>query len=658
MGHQVDKTDVVMEFKDRLSCHIEKLRQGVEDETKDKVLQRKLSLYEGKLKTLESYSMKAFNGFADRLCAKMKVKLLSPQRYSQLSAKEEAVRCELTWQQFDERLWLAGCADAKELSSWVADPQSFIEKRASTWLVFSDQIPFWVKIGFMKVLYAEFELEAANLKTLKTRKKLLGLQMSQRLEVDNEMEGLTQKRGSDPSGEKCRITFEARQAVTGYFNGDREKGGEDVKGIILPSILVVKGQYARLDNISDDGCYKEDEIFWIGDEKVERKAGSSARGLMKSYVELRKKEPELFKDLVIFQQPAAYMDEITTTWAIQDLASRCPQAVHQRDLFASALGDTCKKAMQLTQVIPTWIASKMTPVLQLTDTDVAFPLKAAAERAKAELSREMRREAELRKTRASFVCGVREIVKIAAEAHAAIVQMNAKVNLVLAGLRRNAMLVWRPDALTGKLYECSHEDWCKDLKIGNHRMKSSWLDGRTSWLDESGKPTRADWSRSEHARTEADLAEADYVDHELGKLLNGEVVLGGKKLEVADILIDCDDQSLFTDADAVLSLKPKLRRLLETKLSMKDNSSAKLRTVQRAAARKNEQLRVENALSQLNASWREFLNGALVKATRSEVLQSLQPGVSSKGGGPKKSCKKGVWKKVRGIKVKESHRSS
>ena len=80
-------------------------------------------------------------------------------RYSQLTANEEAVRCELTWQQFDERVWVAGCASEQLLSSWVSDPASFVARRAETWLVFSDQIPFWKKIGLMKALYAEFELD-------------------------------------------------------------------------------------------------------------------------------------------------------------------------------------------------------------------------------------------------------------------------------------------------------------------------------------------------------------------------------------------------------------------------------------------------------------------------------------------------------------------
>ncbi len=136
-----------------------------------------------------------------------------------------------------------------------------------------------------------------------------------------------------------------------------------MRSIILPSILGVKGAIAKLDNILDEGTFKQDDVFWVGAQKIHRKAGNSAKCLRKSYVDLRIKEPELFKDLVV-------VDEIATTWQIEDLVRGCPQVVYQRDVFASALGDTCKKAAQLTQKIITRIASKMAPVLHLTDTDI------------------------------------------------------------------------------------------------------------------------------------------------------------------------------------------------------------------------------------------------------------------------------------------------
>ena len=138
-----------------------------------------------------------------------------------------------------------------ELGAWVADPKSFIEHRKDTWLLYSDQIPFWVKICFLNIVFAAFELkETASIKLKKHSKGVSGTnhRASQAVGTDGnaqdvdtastEMQGQTQKRGADPAGDKCRITFEARQAVSGYFDSS------DPVGHILPSVLVVKGAYA------------------------------------------------------------------------------------------------------------------------------------------------------------------------------------------------------------------------------------------------------------------------------------------------------------------------------------------------------------------------------------------------------------------------------
>ncbi len=408
----------------------------------------------------------------------------------------------------------------------------------------------------------------------------------------------------------------------------------------MPSILVVKGGYARLDNISDDHKFIQDETFFVGDQKIEHKASASTRGLLRSYVELRKTRPEIFEGLVIMQQRAAYMDEITTIWSIIDLAKRVPQAVHQRDLFSAALGDTAKKAMQLSHHIPTWIASKMTPVLQLTDTDFAFPCKRAAAAAKTELAREMRSAAVKENVKATFKCGVEEIVYIAHKAHVSMVQMNAKDSLVLAGLRRNGMLVWRPDIKNGRLYNCEAESWCKDLPVGSHRLKDSWLNGRMDWLTPEGRPQKADWSRSEHAETEYDLAEADYCSKEHQKMEDHSVLLGGKLIEIPVVSIDCDNQELFSDKDALEMMHPKLRRMIKVQLKVTDHNSTA-----RAAQKKVEKWRVSQALNCLEDEWKAHLAASLVTTSRSVMLSQLQPGVGGK------SKKKIVKQKLKMVSV-------
>ena len=76
----------------------------------------------------------------------------------------------------------------------------------------------------------------------------------------------------------------------------------------------------------------------------------------------------------------------------------------------------------------------MTPVLQLTDTDIAYILKRASDETKAEICRELRAVAKENEERAFLDnLSLENIMKIAAAGHEALVQKNARLNLVLAG---------------------------------------------------------------------------------------------------------------------------------------------------------------------------------------------------------------------------------
>ena len=204
--------------------------------------------------------------------------------------------------------------------------------------------------------------------------------------------------------------------------------------------------HARLSNVStgqpvSDQVFLEDETFWLGSKKVERRKNQKVGLLMLGWRELRERRPELFECLVLFQQPAAFMDEITQLWAIEDLARRVPQAVHQRDLFAAALTKLCLTAMKLSGQIPAWIAAKMTAVLQLTDTDIAFILKAFARKKKVEVAEAMKALARGAGEVPDFFCNKERIMEIALAAHIGVVQRNLETKLVLAGVRRNGGVV-------------------------------------------------------------------------------------------------------------------------------------------------------------------------------------------------------------------------
>jgi hypothetical protein len=61
-----------------------------------------------------------------------------------------------------------------------------------------------------------------------------------------------------------------------------------------------------------------------------------------------------------------------------------------RDAVASGASESCVRASFFAQQLRAPIAGKMTPVLQVTDTDLGAPLKKAAEKVKEEIMRRKR----------------------------------------------------------------------------------------------------------------------------------------------------------------------------------------------------------------------------------------------------------------------------
>ena len=458
---------------------------------------------------------------------------------------------------------------------------------------------------------------------------------------------MTQVRGAT-GGEKFRITFEARQGISDYFNPQK-----DPTGHILKSCLVLKGAHCSLDNIDDDHKFIKDKTFWIGDVKKEQVAGRSAGNLAYGLVELRKKKPELFKDLVVFQQPAAFMDEIIVTWIAEDSAQHFVQAIHQRDLFGAALTQTAKKASKLAQQISSWIAPKMTPVLQLTDTDIAYILKRAADEIKAQICRELRAAARENEERAFLDnLSLENIMKIVAAGHEALVQKNARLNLVLAGSRRNNMLSYRPDPVAKKMVVASSQSWAKDLPEGCHRQLPEWSIDRYNWLGQDGIPQREDWSKINQATDVADLAEADYCQKESKHMQDYSVVIGGKYVQIPVVEIAAAAQEIVPEADLEDMYCPKIRRMRAEAAKQGTSVADKAeRKVWKERSRKKAKELLELA-AQTDGPWKDWLHSSLLTATRKDLLQKLQPGVKGKPGS--KKCSKIIKKNTKkqfGIKL-------
>jgi hypothetical protein len=190
-----------------------------------------------------------------------------------------------------------------------------------------------------------------------------------------------------PAQEKTRLTWLARQCIDHYFDCERVP-----KGRALDSILIVKAaSNCRLENISLTGEWIESEQFGVDGKLTTRKAGSKAHPkLMAAWRRLREQRPQLFSQRVrIWGQPQAYMDSLICLWHSRLIRQEVRQCIHQVDMFSGELTDLVRESNFYLHQIKHCIGAKQTAKLQLTDTTVSFPCKAAAQRRKAELRRHL-----------------------------------------------------------------------------------------------------------------------------------------------------------------------------------------------------------------------------------------------------------------------------
>ena len=138
----------------------------------------------------------------------------------------------------------------------------------------ADQIPFWIKIGARLALSKRWETDTKEGRRMRNQvdkheirypsQKMASLEDIEIIEKEVAKDSQTQKRGpTNVEQDKCRVCLEARQTVTDYFDPDQEPEGH-----IDPSLLVVHGAHARLENISDEHTWIKDEKFKVGGVEV------------------------------------------------------------------------------------------------------------------------------------------------------------------------------------------------------------------------------------------------------------------------------------------------------------------------------------------------------------------------------------------------------
>ncbi len=102
------------------------------------------------------------------------------------------------------------------------------------------------------------------------------------------------------------------------------------------------------------------------------------------------------------------------------------------------------------QQFAAWVLGKITAIVQVTDTDVSFRMKAKSRSAHETLRRELMKLAGAEDCMAIFRCGSYEVLRTLVESIEALRDEMIVGEDLLAAMRRNGWLAWRPNLSSKK----------------------------------------------------------------------------------------------------------------------------------------------------------------------------------------------------------------
>jgi hypothetical protein len=375
--------------------------------------------------------------------------------------------------------------------------------------------------------------------------------------------GLTQVDGpGKPAQEKTRLTWLPRQVIHHYFDPARTPVGQ-----ALDSILIVKcGSHCRLENISEDGTWLTSEEFVLDGKHVKREAGSKVHpGLMAPWRKLRKDMPRLFdKGVRVWGQPVAYMDSIICLWHSALIGKEVKQAIHQVDMFSGELTQEVRESNFFLHQIKHVIGAKQTAKLQLTDTTVSFPCKAAAQKKKAVLRRRLLEKSKAEGVPERLEAGPAEVMELAVAMQAEAIAIAERGEYVKA-MRSACFFVYQP--VEGGLAPCPGE-WATHSPLAGHRIGTELSENRLQWLGPDRKPLPCDWSRLKRNKP-AKLAVEDCIamtlDAVAGTTMEIEqdretLLAEGESMQVQLAVKPGEEEALMPEEACWLELPPKVRR--------------------------------------------------------------------------------------------------
>ena len=188
-----------------------------------------------------------------------------------------------------------------------------------------------------------------------------------------------------------------------------------------------------------------------------------------------------------YQQPNAVADKIIVSWQVKHTGEKYRTSVCLRDLFSGGLARRTRLAQCEVGQLADHVFAKLSAVIQTTDTSVAFPFKRCADQALEELRHEMRDLADEEEMQAIFKCQLYELIRVVTRALELLLEKQEPENTIQKASFANGWLAVLPDSEKGIMRPAHEAEWAKKYKLGNHRLKDSWVAKRFEGLSAEGK---------------------------------------------------------------------------------------------------------------------------------------------------------------------------
>ena len=356
-------------------------------------------------------------------------------------------------------------------------------------------------------------------------------------------------------------------------------------------------------------------------------------------------QPDLVSSVVLMQQPAAWRDEVITSWSYHDLHERLKKdgfhnIIMVHDLVGHQLSQTVRKIKYLHNIMQSIIAAEMTAVLQLTDIRAAKMMKEFLCHSKLRMRQILAEKAASENTESRYKVGPYEMLWMLNDAIKRMDEKFEKKDWIISGAREVGWLAWRPSLSKQELVwvdEDDQQEWAKDHIMSSHRIHADWMAKRSDLqCDEQGVPLMPQWVKECEKKKHTTLPTEVQQDEEV------------------TIVINAEEQEIFTEHEHLLQQHPRMKKKVFNECYQYLTSQKKgITDIMEDQQKCKKQVRF--ALKKLIKEWRMKVKKRMDEGLDAEALalQCIPHAQRSKAQKKKKKPSQ-IWKeKVKSLKKKE-----